>query len=112
MPSRQLRIRPASMFFAVCSPKTFGNCFLSQARRPARRDNHLPECLHVGSRPCFRTLRQARETTQNRLGVELPHLSMGMSGDFVIAVEEGATILRLGGALFGPRAPRSWREGS
>ena len=64
------------------------------------------------ARPHFRALHKARETAQNRLGVELPHLSMGMSGDFVIAVEEGATILRLGGALFGPRAPRSWREDS
>jgi hypothetical protein len=64
------------------------------------------------ARPHFRALREVRKQAQNRLGVELPHLSMGMSGDFVIAVEEGATILRLGRALFGPRAPRSWREGS
>ena len=37
------------------------------------------------------------------LGAPLPHLSMGMSGDFEIAIEEGATIVRIGTALFGPR---------
>ena len=39
-----------------------------------------------------------------RLGAPLPHLSMGMSGDFEIAIEEGATIIRIGTALFGPRS--------
>jgi pyridoxal phosphate enzyme (YggS family) len=63
------------------------------------------------ARPHFRRLRELRDTLRNRLGVELPHLSMGMSDDFVIAVEEGATFLRLGRALFGPRG-RTWREGA
>jgi pyridoxal phosphate enzyme (YggS family) len=49
------------------------------------------------ARPFFRQLRQLRD----RLG--LPHLSMGMSHDFEIAIEEGATILRIGTALFGER---------
>jgi pyridoxal phosphate enzyme (YggS family) len=60
----------------------------------------------------FRQLRDLRDDLARSLGVELPHLSMGMSDDFAIAVEEGATLLRLGRALFGPRGPRSWREGS
>lgn len=60
----------------------------------------------------FRRLRELRDVVAESLGVELPHLSMGMSDDFAIAVEEGATLLRLGRALFGSRGPRSWREGS
>ena len=60
----------------------------------------------------FRALRKLRDATQKRLGVELPHLSMGMSDDFEIAVEEGATMLRIGRALFGARGLRPWREGA
>jgi hypothetical protein len=56
------------------------------------------------SRPHFRRLRELRERAEQVLGVPLPHLSMGMSGDFEIAIEEGATIVRVGTALFGPRA--------
>lgn len=55
------------------------------------------------TRPRFRALRQLRDLCQERLGVELPHLSMGMSADFCVAIEEGATMLRLGRALFGAR---------
>ena len=50
-------------------------------------------------RPVFRRLRQLRDS----LGLE--HLSMGMTDDFEVAVEEGATILRIGRALFGERPP-------
>jgi pyridoxal phosphate enzyme (YggS family) len=57
----------------------------------------------LDSRPFFRLLRELRDRVATRLGVELPHLSMGMSDDFSIAVEEGATLLRLGRALFGGR---------
>src|SRR5262249_49228467 len=60
----------------------------------------------------FRRARELRDEVARRLGVELPHLSMGMSDDFSLAVEEGATLVRLGRALFGPRGPRSWREGA
>ena len=63
------------------------------------------------SRPCFRLLRELRDAIGRRLGVELPHLCMGMSDDFPVAVEEGATLLRLGRALFGDRGPGSWRPG-
>jgi hypothetical protein len=60
----------------------------------------------------FRGVRELRDQVARRLGVELPHLSMGMSDDFSLAVEEGATFVRLGRALFGPRGSRSWREGA
>jgi pyridoxal phosphate enzyme (YggS family) len=64
------------------------------------------------SRPYFRILAELRRDAEKRLGVELPHLSMGMSDDFPIAVEEGATLLRLGRALFGARGPGASRPGS
>lgn len=56
-------------------------------------------------RPYFRRLRELREQCEQILGAPLPHLSMGMSGDFEVAIEEGATIVRIGTALFGPRPP-------
>jgi uncharacterized pyridoxal phosphate-containing UPF0001 family protein len=54
-------------------------------------------------RSVFRQLRTLRDETSARLGMPLPVLSMGMTDDYAIAVEEGATMLRLGRALFGPR---------
>jgi hypothetical protein len=54
-------------------------------------------------RPYFRRLREIRDRLAERLGVALPELSMGMSHDFEVAVEEGATQVRVGTALFGPR---------
>jgi PLP dependent protein len=58
------------------------------------------------SRPYFRRLRELKEQFEEMLGSPLPHLSMGMSGDFEIAIAEGATIVRIGTALFGPRKSR------
>ena len=55
-------------------------------------------------RPYFKQLRELRDECSDRLGAPLPHLSMGMSGDYEVAIEEGATIVRIGTALFGPRA--------
>ena len=55
------------------------------------------------SRPYFRELRRLRDDIEKNLGVGLPHLSMGMSGDYEIAIEEGATWIRLGTVLFGER---------
>ena len=55
------------------------------------------------SRPYFQRLRGLKAETENILGYPLPHLSMGMSGDFEVAIEEGATIVRIGTALFGER---------
>lgn len=54
-------------------------------------------------RPFFRKLRALRDEASGQLGAPLPTLSMGMSGDFEIAIEEGATLIRIGTALFGPR---------
>ncbi len=55
------------------------------------------------TRPYFRQLKELQQEAEDRLGAPLPELSMGMSGDFEIAIEEGATLVRLGTALFGPR---------
>jgi len=52
------------------------------------------------ARPYFRRLRELRDA------VGLEHLSMGMSGDFEVAIDEGATMVRVGTAIFGPRAAR------
>jgi pyridoxal phosphate enzyme (YggS family) len=54
-------------------------------------------------RPVFRRLREIKAQSEDLLGVSLPHLSMGMSGDFAVAVEEGATMIRLGSAVLGER---------
>jgi pyridoxal phosphate enzyme (YggS family) len=54
-------------------------------------------------RRTFRGLRVLRDTIKKEEGVWLPTLSMGMSGDYATAVAEGATVIRLGTALFGPR---------
>lgn len=64
-------------------------------------------------RPVFRRLRELKEEAENSLGAPLAHLSMGMSGDFEVAIEEGATFIRVGTALFGERArvKREVREG-
>jgi uncharacterized pyridoxal phosphate-containing UPF0001 family protein len=58
------------------------------------------------TRACFRSLRGWRErwaAAHPRLRLDM--LSMGMSGDFALAIEEGATRIRVGTALFGKRAP-------
>lgn len=55
------------------------------------------------ARPFFRRLAQERDRLQDELGIELRHLSMGMSGDYLAAIEEGATLLRIGTSIFGHR---------
>jgi hypothetical protein len=54
-------------------------------------------------RPVFRQTRELKDRCEGILAISLPELSMGMSGDFQVAVEEGATLVRIGTALFGPR---------
>lgn len=56
-------------------------------------------------RACFRTLRQLRDRMREEAidGIEMERLSMGMSGDFEIAIEEGSTEVRIGTAIFGGR---------
>jgi pyridoxal phosphate enzyme (YggS family) len=57
-------------------------------------------------RPYFRRLRELRNNLQTQLGRVLPVLSMGMSHDFEVAIEEGATEIRVGTALFGTRTAK------
>lgn len=55
------------------------------------------------ARPFFQTLREQRDRLSDEFSVELPHLSMGMSGDYKVAIEEGATLVRVGSSIFGAR---------
>ena len=62
-----------------------------------------PEEDPEASRPWFRALRELRDRAAEAVGSPLPELSMGMTGDFEVAVEEGATLVRIGTAIFGSR---------
>ena len=55
------------------------------------------------SRRCFATLRRLRDELQQLTGQPLPELSMGMTADADAAAAEGATLVRVGTAIFGPR---------
>lgn len=91
-----------------CTPET--------ARELAEAINALPRLALHGlmtiapyspepekSRPHFAGLRELRDKIEADTGLHLPVLSMGMSGDFIVAIEEGATSVRIGTALFGER---------
>ena len=65
---------------------------------PAQAEN--PE----EARPAFHALREMLHEVNKEFGLEMTELSMGMSGDFEIAIEEGATMVRVGTALFGERS--------
>jgi hypothetical protein len=56
------------------------------------------------ARPEFRQLARIAGDLESRLGIEMKWLSMGMSHDFEVAIEEGASLVRVGTAVFGPRA--------
>jgi PLP dependent protein len=58
------------------------------------------------SRKFFGQLRELRNSLEKEFDVKFPHLSMGMTQDFSIAVEEGATLVRVGTAIFGERPKR------
>jgi PLP dependent protein len=58
------------------------------------------------SRKFFVQLRELRDSLEKEFDVKLPHLSMGMTNDFPIAVQEGATLVRVGTAIFGERPKR------
>jgi pyridoxal phosphate enzyme (YggS family) len=58
------------------------------------------------ARPWFALLREIRDALELEFGVMLPALSMGMSGDFEVAIEEGSTHVRVGSAIFGKRSYR------
>jgi pyridoxal phosphate enzyme (YggS family) len=80
---------------------------------------HLPSITAVGlmtvppwsedpesARPYFRELRRLRDQSLTRFP-SLTQLSMGMSNDFTVAIEEGSTCVRVGTAIFGPRRPKT-----
>ena len=69
----------------------------------------LPPVFDAGdaARPYFARLRRLGEDLRSNLGIAMPELSMGMSGDFAAAVAEGATIVRIGTDIFGPRPPKA-----
>ncbi|MGD9745110.1 MAG: YggS family pyridoxal phosphate-dependent enzyme [Verrucomicrobiales bacterium] len=56
-----------------------------------------------GARPAFSRLRELRDALEHEQGIRLPELSMGMSHDFPVAIAEGATLVRVGTAIFGER---------
>ena len=58
------------------------------------------------SRKYFVQLRELRDRLQTEFRVDLAHLSMGMTQDFPVAIEEGATLVRVGTAIFGERRSR------
>lgn len=58
------------------------------------------------ARPYFRRLRRLRDDLEQHLGRSFPELSMGMSHDFEVAIEEGSTQVRIGSAIFGERAKK------
>jgi uncharacterized pyridoxal phosphate-containing UPF0001 family protein len=60
-----------------------------------------------GTRPYFKRLRLMRDRLQQGGFARVRELSMGMSHDFTVAIEEGATIVRIGSAIFGPRSARA-----
>ena len=57
----------------------------------------------LAARPYFAALRRLRDDLERQTGTRLPELSMGMSGDFEVAIAEGSTLVRIGSALFGER---------
>jgi PLP dependent protein len=65
-----------------------------------------------GARPHFRRLRDLRDRWQEETGVPLPLLSMGMTHDMEVAVEEGSNVVRIGTAIFGarPKPPKPQEE--
>jgi hypothetical protein len=65
------------------------------------------------ARPYFGTLRELRDciAARNLPAVGMDVLSMGMSHDFEIAIEEGSTCVRVGTAIFGPRPDPGWARG-
>lgn len=64
----------------------------------------IPPALNAEEgRRYFAAMRELFECCKSLPGVDMQHLSMGMSGDYPVAIEEGATMVRIGSALFGPR---------
>jgi pyridoxal phosphate enzyme (YggS family) len=107
----------------VAGESTKFGCAPEDAEALAERINALPRLALRGlmtiapfvpdaekSRPHFAALRELRDALQTRTGLALPVLSMGMSGDFAEAIEEGSTSVRIGTALFGARLTQKQRR--
>ncbi|HVL26053.1 MAG TPA: YggS family pyridoxal phosphate-dependent enzyme [Thermomicrobiales bacterium] len=91
-----------------CAPEDAAALLTQMATHPAIRcEGLMTMAPYVADpqvvRPVFAGLRQLRDELQEASGAALPVLSMGMSGDFPIAIEEGATHVRVGRAIFGER---------
>jgi len=100
----------------IAGESTKFGCAPETARALAEAINALPRLNLSGvmtiapfspepekSRPHFAGLRELRDRIQTDTGLQLPVLSMGMSGDYAVAIEEGSTCVRIGTALFGER---------
>jgi pyridoxal phosphate enzyme (YggS family) len=100
----------------IAGESTKFGCSPESARALAEAINGLPRLCLCGlmtiapfspepekSRPHFAGLRELRDQLETDTSLKLPTLSMGMSGDFIVAVEEGSTSLRIGTAIFGER---------
>ena len=100
----------------IAGESTKFGCAPDAARALAEAMNALPRLSLRGlmaiapyspepekSRPHFAGLRRLRDKIEADTGLRLPVLSMGMSGDFAVAIEEGSTCVRIGTALFGER---------
>lgn len=111
-------IMPILMQVNVASEKMKGGVALEKALHFAAELSHLQHLRLRGlmtmppffsqperARPYFRRLRQLAEeiAAQDLPAVEMEEISMGMSGDFEVAVEEGASLVRVGSAIFGSR---------
>jgi pyridoxal phosphate enzyme (YggS family) len=107
----------------IAGESTKFGCAPDAARALAEKINALPRLALHGlmtiapyspdpekSRPHFAALRDLRDQLQRDTGLQLPVLSMGMSGDFAVAIAEGATQVRVGTALFGERLTRKQRQ--
>ncbi len=89
---------PAVIERALAAPSVTLEGFMTMAPIASDRES---------ARPVFARLRSCRDKWEEQFGATFPRLSMGMSGDFEVAVEEGATWVRIGTALFGDRP--KWR---
>jgi pyridoxal phosphate enzyme (YggS family) len=90
------------------APEALGELACAVAALPRLRLTGLMTIPQAGEpeqvRPAFARLRELRDgLCREAGGLTLPELSMGMSADFEVAIEEGATIVRVGTALFGAR---------
>jgi PLP dependent protein len=111
-------VTPVLMQVNVSGETTKGGFDEESAPEWAKRISEMPNLSLQGlmtippaaqdpeeARACFRTLRELRDriAAEKVRNVSMRHLSMGMSGDFETAIEEGATIVRIGTAIFGER---------